>query len=127
MPMRSTELYKNSKQIDEEYFPIHVSICEDFIPRLKGLMFQQNINRNEGLLFINQSENRLDAAIHMFFMNFDIAVFWINNNNIVVDKSIAKKWHPFYIPRYNAKMVFETHKENIDLLAIGDVVIIENI
>ncbi len=125
--MRSAKLYKNSEHINKEYFPVRVSICEDFFPRLKGLMFQRSIKRDEGLLFINQSENRVDAAIHMFFMNFDIAVFWLNANNIVVDKSIAKKWHPFYIPRYNAKIIFETHKENIDLLAIGDVVIIENI
>ena len=125
--MRRAKLYKNSGDINEEYFPLHVSICEDFFSRLKGLMFQHDIRRNEGLLFINHSENRMDAAIHMFFMNFDIAVFWINNKNMVVDKSIAKKWHPFYIPRYNARVIFETHKENIDLLAIGDVVIIENI
>lgn len=125
--MRSAKLYKNSDQINEGNFPVRVSICEDFFSRLKGLMFQRSIKRDEGLLFINQSESRLDAAIHMFFMNFDIAVFWINTDNIVVDKSIAKKWHPFYIPRYNAKIIFETHKENIDLLAIGDIVIIENI
>jgi hypothetical protein len=125
--MLKAKLYKNFTPSNDDYFQIHVSICENFFPRLKGLMFQQKINRNEGLLFINQSENRIDAAIHMFFMKFDIAVFWINQNNIIVDRVIAKKWHPFYIPRYNAKIILETHKENFDLFSIGDTLIIEKI
>ena len=106
---------------------IRVTLCESFTSRFLGLMFQKNIPSNEGLLFINKLENRIDAAIHMFFMNFDISVFWINQDNIIVDKRIALKWHPIYIPRYNSKMILETHIDNINLFAIGDSVLIEKI
>jgi uncharacterized membrane protein (UPF0127 family) len=125
--MTKANLYNNPSQSETHPSSIQVTICESFKSRFLGLMFQKNIQSNNGLLFINKSENRFDAAIHMLFMNFDISVIWIDQNNVIIDKVIAKKWHPFYIPRYNAKMILETHVDNINLFSVGDTVIIEKI
>jgi len=125
--MQKANISHISSEHEQSSSEIQVSICESFFSRLLGLMFQKEILATEGLLFINNSENRIDAAIHMFFMNFDISVFWINQENIIVDKIIARKWHAIYIPRYNAKMILETHLDNFNLFSIGDTVIIEKI
>ena len=104
---------------------ITAKVCDTFISRLKGFMFQRTIQSNEALLFENKSESRLDAAIHMFFMKFDIAVFWLDKNNQLVDKKIARKWRPIYYPLHPAKMILETHTGNFDFIDIGDRVNIE--
>jgi uncharacterized membrane protein (UPF0127 family) len=118
--------FKNIQDITHSQ-KLEVFICDDFLSRLVGLMFKKELDANQGAFFINQQENRLDASIHMLFMNFDISVFWINSNNIIIDKIIAKKWRPIYIPRYNAKMILETHIDNYNKFDIGDRLIIENI
>lgn len=88
-------------------------------------MFQHSIQPAEALLFINNNESRMDAAIHMLFMNFDIAVFWLDGQNRIVDKKIAKKWQLMYYPQRPAKMILETHPEQYPKFDIGDQLIIE--
>ncbi len=105
--------------------PLSVKICDTFSTRLKGYMFQDSISLNEGLLFANKSKNILDAIIHMFFMNFDLAVFWLDEKNIVVDKTIAKRWHPYYAPKTAAQKILEVHPAQIEKFSIGDQLTIE--
>jgi uncharacterized membrane protein (UPF0127 family) len=50
----------------------------------------------------------------MFFVPFDLAVFWIDSAMEVVDKVMAKPWRPAYIPARAARCVLEVHP---DLLA----------
>ncbi len=99
---------------------------ESFLNRLQGLMFKKNILSHQAGLFINKNENRLDSAIHMLFMNFDIAVFWIDRLNTIVDKRIAKKWGLVYYPEVKALKILETHTDLYDKLQIGETIIIEN-
>jgi len=110
----------------ENFDCIEIQLMDNFTKRLKGLMFTKQLAVNEGALFINKSENKIDSAIHMLFMNFDIAVFWINNSNIIVDKAIAKKWYLLYYPRAKASKIFETHVNNFEQLQIGEQIIIES-
>lgn len=100
---------------------------ENFISRLKGLMFKKNIAVNQAGLFINKNENIVDSAIHMLFMNFDIAVFWLDKKNTIVDKRIAKKWGLIYYPDVKSQKILETHTEIFDKLNIGEEIIIENL
>lgn len=100
---------------------------ENFISRLKGLMFKKNIAVNQAGLFINKNENIVDSAIHMLFMNFDIAVFWLDKTNTIVDKRIAKKWGLIYYPDVKSQKILETHTEIFDKLSIGEELIIENL
>jgi uncharacterized membrane protein (UPF0127 family) len=88
-------------------------------------MFLKWISQNEGALFINKIESLVDSSIHMLFMNFDIAVFWVDKNNYVVDKVLAKKWHFFYAPKKPAKTIIETHYINFEKINIGDLLQIE--
>lgn len=105
---------------------LEVFYMDNFISRLKGLMFTKQITKNQGALFINKNENIIDSSIHMLFMNFDIAVFWMDNSNVIVDKKIAKKWNLLYYPKSKASKILETHIENFDEFQIGDQIIIES-
>jgi uncharacterized membrane protein (UPF0127 family) len=100
---------------------------ENFFSRLKGLMFKNDISANQAGLFINKNENIVDSSIHMLFMNFDIAVFWLDKTNTIVDKRIAKKWGLIYCPEVNSQKILETHTDIFDKLQIGEEIIIENI
>jgi len=92
-----------------------------------GLMFKKRIEIHQAGLFINKNENIIDSTIHMLFMNFDIAVFWINNSNVIVDKKIAKKWGLLYSPTEKAQKILETHISLYEKINIGEKIIIENI
>ena len=100
---------------------------KNFFSRLKGLMFKKDIAVNQAGLFINKNENIVDSAIHMLFMNFDIAVFWLDKANTIVDKRIAKKWGLIYSPDVKSQKILETHTEIFDKLQIGEEIIIENL
>jgi uncharacterized membrane protein (UPF0127 family) len=77
---------------------IQAQICSSFLCRLRGLMFTSQLPRNLGLMLVEKRESRLDASIHMFFVNYDLAIVWIDHNHQVVDTRIAHRWRPFYIP-----------------------------
>ncbi len=76
---------------------------------------------------MQEKSNKIDAAIHMLFMNFDIAVFWLDEAYCVVDKIMAKKWRPFYIPKKNAQFVLEAHPNRFTDFNIGDVLSFEEL
>ena len=90
-------------------------------------MFRPDLAPDEGLLFVYKRDSRVDTSIHMFFMNFDIAVIWINESMQVVDKVLAKRWKPAYAPKAGAKYVLETHSKRLTDFEIGNKVQFENI
>jgi uncharacterized membrane protein (UPF0127 family) len=100
--------------------PPHVGYCDSFLCRLHGLMFRARLGLNEGLLLVEKRDSRLDTSIHMFFVPFDLAVFWINSEMTVVDKVIAKSWHPAYLPKAGAKYTLEIHPERFGDFEIDD-------
>ena len=100
--------------------PPQVGYCESFLCRLRGLMFRSQLGLNEGLLLVEKRDTRIDTSIHMFFVPFDLAVFWINSEMTVVDKIIAKSWHPAYFPKANAKYTLEIHPDRLGDYEIGD-------
>lgn len=100
--------------------PLQAAYCESFLCQFLGLMFRKNLSERTGLLLVQRRESRLEAAIHMFFMRFDITAVWIDANYKVVDVKIARKWHPSYIPAKPARYVFETRTEYYSEYQIGD-------
>jgi len=70
-------------------------------------MFRSGLRPGEGALLILGGEGRWDAAIHMFFVFFPIAVFWLDHQGVVVSRKIAQPWRPFYAPRRSAQYVLE--------------------
>ncbi len=83
-------------------------------------MFTKVLEPDCGLLLVEKRESRLNTAIHMFFMNYDIAVLWLDEDLVIVDKILARKWVAFYCPKKPAQFVFELHASKFTEYAIGD-------
>jgi uncharacterized membrane protein (UPF0127 family) len=107
--------------------PARIRRCESFTCRLRGLMFRQHLDVNEGLLLGISRDSRLDSSIHMFFVPFDLAVFWIDSDLCVVDKRIAKSWAPAYIPARAARYTLEIHPDRFADYSVGDRVEFQNV
>ena len=103
-------------------FPITATYCDTFWSRFCGLMLRPNLAPREGLILVNPSDNRLDTAIHMLFMNFDITAVWVNSKNIVTDVKLARKWHPFYMSKAPARYVLELHPDQQIHFKVGDLI-----
>ena len=106
--------------------PARVGFCDSFVCRLRGLMFRDRLGLDEGLLLVEGRDSRLDSSIHMFFVPFDLAVFWIDSSLTVVDKVIAKSWKPAYLPKKPARYILEIHPERWGNYEIGDKVEFKN-
>lgn len=106
-----------SRKIEQ---PARVGYADSFLDRLRGLMFRSRLDPNEGLLLVEKRDSRLDTSIHMFFVPFDLAVFWINSDKTIVDKVIAKSWKPAYFPKADAKYTLEIHPDRWGDYEIGD-------
>jgi uncharacterized membrane protein (UPF0127 family) len=104
-----TELLTLTNQTHPDSSPIVLENCNGFFSRLAGLMFRKTITPESGIVLSYPHSNRVDSSIHMFFMNFDIAVIWVDESDTVVDTVLAKKWKPFYAPTRPACRVIETH------------------
>jgi hypothetical protein len=90
-------------------------------------MFRSKLHPDEGLLLVEKQDSRLEAAIHMLFVPFDLSIFWINAQLIVVDKIIAKRWHLAYVPKSAARYILEVHPNRMGDYEIGDKVEFVNV
>jgi uncharacterized membrane protein (UPF0127 family) len=106
--------------------PVRVGYCDSFACRLRGLMFRSQLPMDEGLLLVIERDSRIDSSIHMLFVSFDLAVFWINSSMEVVDKRIARSWRPAYFPIRAARYVLEIHPAHINDYEIGHKVEFQN-
>ena len=93
---------------------------DHFWRRLRGFMFRRRIAFKEGLLLVQDRLSRLDAAIHMFGVYTDLAVFWLDDEKKVVDRCLARRWRPFYIPKRPARYVLELAPERLKDFNVGD-------
>lgn len=100
--------------------PAQIRRCDSFLCRLRGLMFRSSLPVDEGLLLEIGRDSRLDASIHMFFVPFDLAVFWINSELCVVDRIIARSWRPAYFPARPARYTLEMHPGRFDDYRVGE-------
>ena len=85
-------IYKNKK--------INLYECKSFFSRLKGFMFQKNINHS--LLF-----NRCNS-IHTFFMKENIDVIMCDKNNVILYYYSNLKKNKIILPKKNVYKVYET-------------------
>ncbi len=104
---------------------LHTKICSDFFSRLAGLMFRKSIGQEEAIALTYPRASKLDSSIHMLFMNFDIAVFWLNDKHEIIDTVYAQKWKPYYAPAHPASIVVETHPDRLNDYHIHDQIIFE--
>jgi len=67
-----------------------------------------------------KTENRANAAIHMFFVRMDLGVIWLDSTGKIVDTKLAKSWKPMYTPEFPAKYILEIHPHRLPEFQIGD-------
>ena len=102
---------------------LRVKYCDSFLCQLQGLSFRPRLAPDEGLLLVGKRDSRIDSSIHMFFVPFDLAVFWIDSDLQVVDKALARAWRPAYFSKQRAKYTLELHAQRWEDFQIGDGVI----
>jgi uncharacterized membrane protein (UPF0127 family) len=103
--------------------PIFATYCDTFWSRFRGLMFRASLEPAQALLLVDKKDNRLDSAIHMLFMKFDITAVWINTQKKVVDVRLARKGQLMLIPQSPACFVLEAHPTQFTNFQIGDTII----
>jgi uncharacterized membrane protein (UPF0127 family) len=113
---------KTIQIINNDHLEIKVAAnwCESFLSKFKGLMFVPTLENNTGIILVENAESRLNTAIHMLFMNFDITAVWIDSAKKVVDVRLAKKGHLSYFPKKPAQYVLEIHADHFQDFHIGD-------
>jgi uncharacterized membrane protein (UPF0127 family) len=99
-----------------------IRYCDTFAQQLRGFTFHPRLTRDEGLLLVGTRDSRLDSSIHMLFVGFDLAVFWIDSEMKVVDKVTAKSWRLAYFSRQPARYVLEIHPDRWGDYEVGDTV-----
>lgn len=109
-----------SNETREELLLVHVRRCASFLCRLRGLTWRRALGDDEGLLLVGQRESRAEAAIHMFFVLFPIAVVWLDQQGRVVDTQLARPFRPLYVPREPARDVLEGPPSLLNRVAVGD-------
>lgn len=102
--------------------PVQAKWCESFLSKLRGYTFRSSLSMDEGLLLVEQRDSRIETSIHMMFVWTDLAVFWINSQNEVVDSVLAKAWRPFYAPARPARYILEIHPNRLGDFKPGDIV-----
>lgn len=102
--------------------PARIRYCDTFLTQLRGFTFRSRLPRDEGLILAGKRDSRLDSSIHMLFVSFDLAVFWINSDMQVVDKVMAKSWRPAYFSKRPARYALEVHPARWEEYEIGDTV-----
>lgn len=91
---------------------IDIIYADTFFKRFKGLMGKKDIDY--ALIFTNLR----DSSIHTHFMRFEIDVYFLDETNVVFEKTTLKPWK-FYKPKKQAKYIIETKKDVLKI-KIGD-------
>jgi uncharacterized membrane protein (UPF0127 family) len=107
--------------------PLQAEYCSSYICRLRGLTFRRMLPEGESLLLVYHRDSRLDTSIHMLGVLMDLAIAWINSNEVVVDVRLARQWRPVYLPSQPARYVLEMSPARLGDFQIGDRVRFEEV
>lgn len=121
--MRQVKIYNQTRALPGE---LQAGYCDRFGCRLRGLSLRRTLPQSQGLLLVQQRANRLDAAIHMFFMNFDLTIVWLDATKQVVDIRLARRWRSVIMPQAAARYVLELPTFWFDYFSVGDQIEFEN-
>jgi uncharacterized membrane protein (UPF0127 family) len=113
-------------QSSSPFTVVNVKYCDTFLSRFIGLMFSRELKPDHGIIIVEKNESRMNTAIHMMFMNYDITVLWLDKKMVVIDKVLAKKWALYYAPKNPAQYVVELHHSKFSEYSIGDKLILLN-
>ncbi|CAG0935680.1 hypothetical protein TFLX_04529 [Thermoflexales bacterium] len=102
-----------------------VKWCATFGTKLRGLMFRRALDPDEGLVLAETRSSIAATSIHMFFVPFDIAALWLDENFQVVHKALAKSWRPYYASPKPARYVLEGPPALLERVTIGETLCFE--
>ena len=94
--------------------------CDGFSGKLRGFTFRKELGESDGLVLVEKSDNRVNTAIHMLFVSFDLGVIWVNDAGEVVDTVVAKPWKLSYVPQAPCRYVIEGHPKRLQGVEVGD-------
>ena len=94
--------------------------CNSFLTRGLGLMFHPPLREDEAYIFAEGRESRSLTTIHMLFVFSPLAVIWLDAGKLVVDKVLARPFHPYYVPSSPAQYYLECHPRVLERVQIGD-------
>lgn len=94
--------------------------CDTFATKLRGFTFRRTLAPADGLVLVEKGESRLNTAIHMLFVFFDLGVIWVNDAGEVVDTTLARPWRLSYAPQAPARYVVELHPHLLAEVRVGD-------
>ncbi len=97
-----------------------VKWCASFGAKLRGLMFRRSLAADEGLVLVENRSSIAATSIHMFFVYFDIAAIWLDEQYRVVHKVRAKSWRPYYASPQPARYVLEGPPALLDQVRLGE-------
>ena len=117
--MKNSKIVKLCKS-SSPFLVVNVKYCDTFFSKLKGLMFSRELKPDNGIIIVEKNESRMNTAIHMMFMNYDITALWLDKNMVIIDKVLAKRWVPYYTSKKPAQFVVELHKSKFSEYSIGD-------
>jgi uncharacterized membrane protein (UPF0127 family) len=83
-------------------------------------MFRRPIPADCVYLFVESQESVAGMAIHMPFVFFPIAVVWLDRDDRVVDKVLARPFRPYYAPRRPARYCLEGHPSLLERVDFDD-------
>jgi uncharacterized membrane protein (UPF0127 family) len=100
--------------------PLQLKVCDTFISRLQGFLFSKAPQSEEGLLFCYKQPSRINSGIHMLGIPFPLAIIWLDEKYMVVDRCTAKPWGLAYLPKSPACYVIECSIARLIEFETGD-------
>jgi uncharacterized membrane protein (UPF0127 family) len=94
--------------------------CDSFGSKLRGFTFRRQLGLQDGLVLVEAKDNRVNTAIHMLFVFFDLGVIWVNDVGEVVGTVVAKPWRLSYVPPAPARYVIEGQPDLLNRVKVGD-------
>ena len=85
-----------------------IILADSIFKRFKGLMFKKDFD--ECMLFCNLK----DSSIHTLFMKFEIDIYFLDSDKVIIEKTSLKPWK-VYRPKKSAKYILETRKNRLNL------------
>ena len=122
--MRQVIVHNRSRSQDQL---VQVRYCDTFLCQLRGLTFRRQLPLDEGLLLVQGRDSRLEAAIHMLGVWFDLTIVWINADMLVVDVRKASSWWSVFVPQFPASYVLEISVDKLRDFRVGDEVYFEEV
>lgn len=94
--------------------------CDSLLSRFRGLMLRRTLAPDEGLVLVESRASIAATSIHMFFVNFDIAAIWLDDQQRIVHKALARRWRPYYASPQPARYVLEGPPALLDRVDVGE-------